>query len=242
MPVTPGIGWAEPRGPLHLARLRSVATVVPGLDSRARQTTFNGDYGDWQYPMTAWTLPPRTVPALEQVGATGGAILDGTEGSDALIKNPEPWSNTLYCLSPSCVLLPDPAAGLHTHHIIPTSSLILERPVGKTNLDRWQCSFSRLTSLYLGVPCRVALRSLYESRHSLSQSSGSDPDHSNTPQHPPTTLVLSLPTLLRTRIPRMAVGVESALKFLCKIKEVYGVGSPGYQGFLDIIRDFKAGR
>lgn len=115
MPVTPGIGWAGPRGPLHLARLRSVATVVLGLDSRARQATFNGDYGDQQPPMTACSLTPQTVPALEQVGVARGGIVDGAEGSGALIKNPEPWSNTLYCSSYSSALLPDPAADSRTH-------------------------------------------------------------------------------------------------------------------------------
>jgi len=40
----------------------------------------------------------------------------------------------------------------------------------------------------------------------------------------------------------MPAGFELALKFLGKVKEVYGADSPQYQGFLDAIRDFKAGR
>jgi histone deacetylase complex regulatory component SIN3 len=40
----------------------------------------------------------------------------------------------------------------------------------------------------------------------------------------------------------MANRVESALEFLCKIKEVYGADSPRYQDFIDVMKDFKAGR
>lgn len=40
----------------------------------------------------------------------------------------------------------------------------------------------------------------------------------------------------------MVVGVESALKFLGKVKEVYGAESPEYQGFIDVMKDFKTGR
>jgi len=39
----------------------------------------------------------------------------------------------------------------------------------------------------------------------------------------------------------MVAGVESALKFLGKIKEVYGAESPEYQGFIDVMKDFKTG-
>jgi len=38
----------------------------------------------------------------------------------------------------------------------------------------------------------------------------------------------------------MAVGIESALDFLEKVKEVYGEDPPRYQGFIDVLRDFKA--
>jgi len=40
----------------------------------------------------------------------------------------------------------------------------------------------------------------------------------------------------------MAVGMKSALDFLEKVKEVYGADSPRYQGFIDVLKDFKAGR
>jgi len=40
----------------------------------------------------------------------------------------------------------------------------------------------------------------------------------------------------------MLAGFESALKFLSKVKRAYGADSPQYQGFLDAIRDYKAGR
>lgn len=40
----------------------------------------------------------------------------------------------------------------------------------------------------------------------------------------------------------MAVGVESALEFLKKIKGVYGADSSQYQGFIDALKDFKGGR
>ena len=40
----------------------------------------------------------------------------------------------------------------------------------------------------------------------------------------------------------MTLGVESALEFLDKVKDVYGADSPQYRGFIDVIRDFKAGR
>jgi len=39
----------------------------------------------------------------------------------------------------------------------------------------------------------------------------------------------------------MPIGVESALKFLCKVKEVYGADSPQYQGFINAMRDFRTG-
>jgi len=38
------------------------------------------------------------------------------------------------------------------------------------------------------------------------------------------------------------VGFESALAFIGKVKEVYEAESSRYQGFLDALKDFKAGR
>ena len=40
----------------------------------------------------------------------------------------------------------------------------------------------------------------------------------------------------------MAVGFESALEFIGKVKEVYKADPSRYQGFLDALKDFKAGR
>lgn len=40
----------------------------------------------------------------------------------------------------------------------------------------------------------------------------------------------------------MTVGLKSALQFLDKVKKVYGAESPQYQGFIDVLKDFKAGR
>lgn len=40
----------------------------------------------------------------------------------------------------------------------------------------------------------------------------------------------------------MAAGVKLALEFLDGIKGVYGKDSPGYQKFIDVIKDFKIGR
>lgn len=40
----------------------------------------------------------------------------------------------------------------------------------------------------------------------------------------------------------MPAGFDSALKFLSKVKEVYGADSPQYQSFLDAIRGYQAGR
>lgn len=40
----------------------------------------------------------------------------------------------------------------------------------------------------------------------------------------------------------MAITVTSALGFMGKVAEVYGKESSQYQGFIDVLRDFKAGR
>ncbi|KAF9649874.1 hypothetical protein BDM02DRAFT_3113132 [Thelephora ganbajun] len=40
----------------------------------------------------------------------------------------------------------------------------------------------------------------------------------------------------------MVVGVKLALEFIDKVREVYGAGSPQYQGFMDVMKDFKDGR
>lgn len=40
----------------------------------------------------------------------------------------------------------------------------------------------------------------------------------------------------------MVVGVESALEFIGKVKEVYEAEPSKYQGFIDVLKDFKAGR
>jgi len=40
----------------------------------------------------------------------------------------------------------------------------------------------------------------------------------------------------------MAAGFKSALEFLKKVKKVYGAESLQYQGFIDALKDFKAGR
>jgi len=39
----------------------------------------------------------------------------------------------------------------------------------------------------------------------------------------------------------MAAGINSALEFLDKVKGVYGAGSPRYQGFIGVLKDFKTG-
>ena len=40
----------------------------------------------------------------------------------------------------------------------------------------------------------------------------------------------------------MAAGINSALEFLEKVKGVYGAGSSRYQGFIDVLKEFKTGR
>jgi len=40
----------------------------------------------------------------------------------------------------------------------------------------------------------------------------------------------------------MAVGVESALEFIGKVKGAYEAEPSRYQGFLDALNDFKIGR
>jgi len=40
----------------------------------------------------------------------------------------------------------------------------------------------------------------------------------------------------------MAAGFESALKFIGKVKKVYEADPSRYQGFLDVLKDFKTGR
>jgi len=41
---------------------------------------------------------------------------------------------------------------------------------------------------------------------------------------------------------RMAAGVESALEFIGKVKEVYGAEPSRYDRFINVLKDFKAGR
>ena len=40
----------------------------------------------------------------------------------------------------------------------------------------------------------------------------------------------------------MVADVKTALAFIDNVKKVYGADSPGYNGFLDAMRDFKGGR